>query len=253
MSQKLSEIIFSNLLADAKNFKRPDVRIATLDRLKGACDAIESGKAKNLIAEKQGYRLASELAITPSNIDRYVRAQNWSGPTRSTIAKNDGESSLKPYVQAREDERAKTIIRSPRRPSQELENALREINSIEARQYVRGLHEQRKAAEARYAALKSGIEKMPAISVDEILGVSKAKEDPLAPQSSDRINLADRLSLEEIYEKLTNKLFLSKDFNLKFEGSLSHAKTSKRLLTKNEMELLKRLSNPAGNSNNRNK
>nr|WP_321454357.1 hypothetical protein [uncultured Cohaesibacter sp.] len=210
MSQKLSEIIFSNLLADAETFKRPKVRFDTLDRLKGACDAIESGKAKNLIAEKQGYRLASELAITPSNIDRYVRAQKWSGPTRSTIEKNDGERSLKPYVQAREDERAKTIIRSPRRPSQELENVLREINSIEARQYVRGLHEQRKAAEARYAALKSGIEKMPAISVEEILGVSKAKKDPLAPQSSSGINSADRRSLGEIYENSQTCFFLAK-------------------------------------------
>ena len=154
MTEVLSEVIFTNLLADAEHYKRPEVRIATLERLKQACDAIENGEAKNLIERRFGERRSSELAITPSNIDKYVRAKGWNGPTRSTIAKKDGTSSLKPYVDARDNERARTVAPKTRRPTHELENALREINSIEVRQYVRRLFEQRKTAEAKYSALK---------------------------------------------------------------------------------------------------
>ena len=88
---------------------------------------------------------------------------------------------------------------------------------------------------------------MPAISVDEVLGVAKAnKVDALYPQKEGGINSGDRHLLGKIYDKLTNNDTLGREFNLKSEGSLHHAKTMKRLLTKKEMDLLKRLASPAG-------
>ncbi|KZL23309.1 hypothetical protein [Pseudovibrio sp. WM33] len=246
--EKPSAVCFQNLLHDAENYKRPDVRIETLGRLKVACDAIESGEAKRIIEESTCTKKSVELKINATNVQKYVRAMGWPGPQRTTIERKNGASSLKPYVEARENERSKTTRPKPRRISEELEMVLREINSIEVRQYVRNLMEHRKRAESQYNALVSGLRKIPALSIDEILNVSKTPyQTNLASSANLGITAADRILLGTIYEKLTDNETLTQHFNLKFDGtSLQQGQTTKRLLTKKELDALQRLASPFG-------
>ncbi len=244
--EKPSTVCFQNLLHDAENYKRPDVRIETLERLKAACDAIESGEAKRIIEESAGIKKSAELKINATNVQKYVRAMEWPGPQRTTIERKSGVNSLKPYVEAREYERSKTTLPKSRQSSRELEMVLREINSIEARQYVRNLAENRKRAESQYNALVSGLRKIPALSIDEILNASKTPDKTaLTPSSVSCMTAVDRMILGTIFEKLTDNETLTRHFNLKFDGaSLQQGQTAKRLLTKKELDALKRLASP---------
>ena len=96
---KTSETIFARLLQEATEFGAPEKRLATLDRLKSACDLIADGYR---IPLEDGVRPKAKhvlLKINPSNIDKVVRAKRWSGPTRSFIASK--RNGLIDYVNAR--------------------------------------------------------------------------------------------------------------------------------------------------------
>lgn len=164
---KNSDLIFARLVEHASQFSFPDKRLATLDRLKNACDLIASGEH---IPVEPGEKFSSRKItrkINPSNIERVVRSKSWTGPTRSFIANK--ANGLIEYVNAREEERsAKTGTKPKTLPSQ-LESYLSEIESVEIRQIMRNEVEKRRIAEQEVRIIKEGLRKLPQVDVRELL------------------------------------------------------------------------------------
>ena len=241
----LSEVIFQNLWTESFNYKRPQVRQQTLTNLKASCDAIEDGTAKPVIEEKKRKKIAGELRINSTNIDAYVRGMEWTGPTRTTC---EGKE-IKKYVQARESERDKVEIIRPKNKNDDLDIALSQIDTIEVRNYVRKLFEQRRQSDNKYNSLLSGLKQIPAIDVDALLeNKQQSKMTVLeAPATAAAgLSLDDISSLKNIYEKLTNNDEL-RQVGLAFDGeNIASVVNGQRLLSAGDLEILRRLSTPVG-------
>ena len=157
-----SQQILARLERKAAEFDKPQVRLASINRLKLACDAIVDEK------------LGRNVSISPSSVEKYVRKRRdeglaeWTGPTRVFIS---SDADLRAYVAAREDERHKpTDLR--KRPSQrqrDIEDAISSINSVEMRQIVRHELEDGRVAKRRLEILSKGLRTLPAIDVDALL------------------------------------------------------------------------------------
>ena len=137
------------LRASAEQSQRKRERLATLDRMKQACDAIADGKATSLIEKylpeaKQHYRRRYTL-IRPDRIEEYVRARRtedgearrlpsaWTGPTAVTLRK---DKSLLQYVKTRADEQ-EAGREGGKSNSASLEAALATVPDAHDRAYLR--------------------------------------------------------------------------------------------------------------------
>lgn len=167
--QRASEKILKRIEAEAQSLSRPSIRLASISRLVQACDAIESGAAAEL-----DRRLRGPAPISPSNVERFVKAKcasgfrDWTGPTRVFIAQ---DADLKAYVAAREDERAKPLDRRKRtsQRQKDIEDALARL-PIEIRQIVRHDLEEGRLAKRRLDLLSRGLRTLPGVDVDGLLG-----------------------------------------------------------------------------------
>ena len=176
---KPSQSIHDRLLLDAQNRDRPEVRLATIGRLVLACDAIERGDAiwiDEAIRHKHSLR-SRERDITPSNIEKFVKAmrqaghQEWTGPTRPFI-QNDPD--LLSYVRARGLEHPK--LHRPKRPSDRFKNltiAVDQVRDPELRLLVMQDLEKGRAAQQKLDILWRGLSQFPSVDVNALLRGAK--------------------------------------------------------------------------------
>lgn len=173
---RASQLILARINDQARTFDKPSVRLASIERLVAACDALESGAAAEAIKSVYGSDggLGRNPKINPSSIEKYVKARfdqgarDWTGPTRVFIA---SDKDLKAYVNAREDERSKPM-RTQVRPSdrqKEIEDSISQISSVEMRQMLRHDLEEGRLAKRRLDLLTRGLRAIPAIDVDALL------------------------------------------------------------------------------------
>jgi hypothetical protein len=176
IGQRASVKILERLRSQAQALDRPDVRLASIERLVAACDAIESGVAADVHQSAHGSDggLRRNAKINPSNVEKYVKARcklgarEWTGPTRVFIA---SDPDLRAYVAAREDERLKPP-EAKKRPSQrqkEIEDAIARLPSVETRQILRHDLEEGRIARRRLDVLSRGLRSLPSIDVDALL------------------------------------------------------------------------------------
>lgn len=128
MSEDLSTVILARLRSEAQALGRPEIRLASLDRLEEACNAIANGTAKALIKRWNpkaypNWTLA-RVPIIPPRIEEYVLAEQakerssgvdrprWTGPVASSLRKESG--GMLAYVRARNDEHEPADIKSGR-------------------------------------------------------------------------------------------------------------------------------------------
>lgn len=146
VTELLSEMVLARLRDEAAKCGRPKERLATLDRLTEACDAIASGAARKLV---QRYRpdaafhfARATTPIIPPRVDDYVRAKqaedgarrqatSWTGPTATTLRKDKG---LLEYVRARAAEQGAAV--APRTPDS-LEALLAGVTDLALRAELR--------------------------------------------------------------------------------------------------------------------
>ncbi len=166
---KNSEMIFARLRQEAREFGVPEKRLATLDRLKSACDLIADGYRNPVDDGTRPKAKHVLLKINPSNIDKVVRAKRWSGPTRSFIANK--QNGLIDYVNAREEERLAKTGAHKSLPHQ-TEDLVASIADAETRQAVRREFARRRYAEQELKNLKAGLRSIPQIDVDALLDES---------------------------------------------------------------------------------
>lgn len=235
-TSRASDEIRTRLYREAKGMARPEIRQATIDRLAQACDEIASGRGARTVKAAYGkdFGLGLNPKITPSSIDRYIKARrikdrSWSGPTRAFLQNDEG---LLNYVRAREDERQKPSL--PRRASpsrRRLEEALETIPNADDRQFVRLEVERFRRLRNELEILKTGLRKMAPIDIDAILegraGIVQGREsgsaEVLAP-------LVDRLHDEEDMSRIGLAMV---------GGRLACRTTRQTLVKKKEMEVLK--------------
>lgn len=233
---KASEIILARLRDEAKAMDRPEIRLRTLNRLTQACEDIASGRAANIVKAAYGkdFGLGLNPKITPSSIDRYVRARrakddSWSGPTRAFIHNDPGILS---FVKACEDERQKPLL--PRRPSpprRRLEEAIETIPSADDRQFVRLEVERLRKTRNELELLRKGLRKIAPIDIDKILegGVADA--------------LGNNGPLIEILAPLVARFLDEEEMSriglVLVNGRLACRTTHQTLVKKMEMEALK--------------
>ena len=154
--------ILARLEIQAAGFDKAPVRLASLRRLKQACDAIADE------------RLGPNVRISPSTVEKYVKKRHkegsadWTGPTRVFIS---SDTDLRAYVTAREEERRKPAD-ARKRPSQrqrDIEDAISVIPGVEMRQVVRHELEDGRLAKRRLELLSKGLRSLPDIDVDALL------------------------------------------------------------------------------------
>ncbi|MBO6827134.1 MAG: hypothetical protein JJ879_13085 [Sneathiella sp.] len=234
------------LKIEAQSFGYPERRLATLDRLVAACDALENGKARPII-EKHTGKPFRQLKITASNVEKFVRAKgasdsDWSGPVRSTIA---GDEDLISYVRTREEERVIKTGKTPvstRFPT-EVENLLGEIPSIEHRQAIRRKIEEGRIAIQKYKLLKSGLKNIPGIDADALLRnpSNGSKSLPQISTTENTIDFETRRLISKLHSRLTDENELSR-IGMKYaSGSLTSSANGTILATKSELEALYKL------------
>ncbi len=179
-TKQASEQVLERLRVEAETLsERPHVRLASIERLVMACDAIESGGAAEVHRLVYGTDggLGRNAKINPSNIDKFVKARlkqgarEWTGPTRVFIS---ADTTLRAYVTARENERLKPleIRKRPSQRQQEIEDAIAQLSSVEMRQTVRYEIEEGRLARRRLEILTKGLRSLPGIELNSLLSGS---------------------------------------------------------------------------------
>lgn len=230
--------ILGRLYGHAKIMARPEVREATIDRLVQACDDIASGRGAQIVKVAYGkdFGLGLNPKITPSSIDRYIKArrvkdESWSGPTRAFIQNDEG---LLSFVRAREDERQKPSL--PRRASpsrRRLEESIETIPNADDRQFVRLEVERLRRLRNELEILKTGLRKISPLDIDEILDgrVSILRETADGPTEI----------LAPLVERLHDEEEMSRIGLLMLDGRLACRTTHQTLVKKKELEALKKV------------
>ena len=181
--ERASRRILQRLREDAHARDRPTPRLASIERLVAACDAIERGDGVQIDSRKR-----ADSSINPSNIEKYAKARlkagasEWVGPTRVFISQ---DVNLRAYVRAREDERLKPLDKRTR-PSQrqkDVEDGLA-LLPIEIRQIIRHDLEEGRLARRRLDLLSRGLRVMPGVDIDALL--RGGAEMPLEAQARDQ-------------------------------------------------------------------
>lgn len=241
--QKTSDQIQQALILAANQLRRPEVRLGTIDRLVRACNAIENGKAVEVIKSDLGKKHISgevNFKITPSNIEKYVKAKNWSGPKRAVI---NSDSELKAYVKSREEERLKPIL--PKRPSSrrlEIEAAIDHISDIGQRTMVR--HEMAAGHKARIELnlLTRALKNIPGLDYNALMGGNTLIEnDRCDLREKALLKLEDRQILGTLMERLDDFQALSRMGLEQVNGRIKVKATQADVIKKRELTLLRGL------------
>ncbi len=170
IKQKISEQIMLRLESEARLFCFPNKRLATLDRLKQATDAIESGEAAKIV-----HPLPHSMArrqINQSNVEKFIRAKNWSGPVRETISSDQG---LKNYVSQREAERHKQTVRKQKRYDSSIDAQLDEIKPIELQKFFREEVEKHRSTTRLLHQIVNGVRLITDIDISTLMEVAAGK------------------------------------------------------------------------------
>jgi hypothetical protein len=244
--QKESKLIFDRLRNESHDYDRPEVRLATINRLVIACDEIESGRATEIIRSSTGFK-GRIVEISATNIERYVKARHaagikdWTGPTRTFIA---SDRSLNAYVKARENERLKPP--TPKRPSERyktLEDAIERIREPEKRQLLRFEIEEGRAAKRKLALILNGLRRIPGVDIDLILRPSADANSRLpGPTRAAELDGADREILDQLVTRLLNAAEMQRA-GLELDGKRLRMAVAPltTVIRPVEMELLQRL------------
>ncbi len=232
--EKASDIIYSRLSKEALDMDRPEVRQGTLERLAQACNDISVGRAAKIVKEAYGKDFGLKLnpKVTPSSVDRYVRARrikdaSWTGPTRAFI---QNDPSLLAFVRAYEDERAKP--HTPRRsyPSRRrLEEAIETISNDEDRIFVRLELEKLRRTRRELEVLREGLRKMPPIGIERILN-----------RETDDVQVESKLAstLRPLVVRLLDYEDMSRVGLEMVDGRLISRTTRQAIVKKAEMDVL---------------
>jgi hypothetical protein len=253
-AERESTLVLQRLRAESVDYDRPEIRLGTINRLVAACDAIESGMASDMVRQSNGRpysrRLLSE--ISPTNVERYVKARklsgdhDWTGPTRTFIASDRG---LNAYVRARESERVKPPL--PKRPTEkykELEDAIESIRDVEKRQLLRHELEEGRAAKRKLAILTAGLRTLPGLDAESLLtptvkrpnGATSKLSNPLTGISE--LNGEERELLAELVARVLDGDEMRRA-GLELDGTRVRMAVAPRttIIRPAEMELLQRL------------
>jgi hypothetical protein len=198
---------YEALLAQATN---PRQR-ATLERIKAACDYLDSNRMK----------------ISPATVERYCLDRDWDGPKAQSI--RNSKDVLMRYLQLRQSGQ-----KHRERPAKSAEP---EIADESLRAYVQLLKEERDQAVADRTRIQAGLRKIPGISVDDLirgtLSAPGADTAPVAAQAP--AELVKVIAVLFDAERLRAcGLELAK-------GRLRQATTKTVLLEKTELEVLEKL------------
>lgn len=241
-----SELIMDRLIHEARQLKRGYIRLATLGRLKDACDAIADGSAAEVLrrARSKGahaYR-AGSAPINASTIEAYVKARQalghteWVGPTRVTIAAD--KSGMMAYVAARQAERG--IVALPKKTSRQksIDEIIDRLDAVEDQQFLRFAFEELRQAASRYRILIRGLASIPGIDVQSILHGAPAM--PVLPVRSLDPNV--QASLRRLTQRLCDDQALA-EYDLTFDGRRVRQRSGmrKQLVQADEIDALRGL------------
>lgn len=241
-----SKLIMDRLVHEARQLKRGDVRLATLGRLKDACDAIADGSAAEVLRRSlskgaHAYR-AGSAPINPSTIAAYVKARqalghsDWVGPTRVTIAAD--KSGMMAYVVARQAERG--IVALPKKTSRQksIDEIIDRLDAVEDQQFLRFAFEELRQAASKYRILIRGLASIPGIDVQSILHGIPATPALSAPTADPKV----QATLRRLTQRLLDDQALA-EYDLTFDGRRVRQRSGmrKQLVQADEIDALRRL------------
>ncbi|MDV7143525.1 hypothetical protein R3X27_12625 [Tropicimonas sp. TH_r6] len=237
-----SKLVLDRLMVDAQQFAKPEVRVATIDRLVAACDAVENGEAAKAVHNPSS--MLRRRAINATNVDKYIRAMNWRGPTRTTIAKDiDG---LQAYVKAREEERSKPKTKGKPLINSQIEARLAEIESLELRQFFRSEIEKRRIADQKLKLLVSGLLKIPGIDVQVLLEPGRDDRHKILPTPSNEfVSEMNRSKVLNFLKRLSDEDEL-RHLGLRKEGEDILSLTGADIILGDELQALHEISRSVG-------
>ena len=242
--QLLSTTIMLRLRAEAERLGRPDVRLATLDRLEKACDAIATGEAHGVVKRSGSSVVAnwrkSYVPIIPPRIEEYVDAMRiieqkdggdsgspyWTGPVSSSLRKE--KHDMLAYIRAREHERCAVAPNSgTKRDQQDWWHLVEGIDDeILRAKLMRELSEGREAKN-QVAALKVAVRICSSeFNIEAYLRGENPPNNvktPLLPSAAVEEHGA---TIERLVERLTNAEQLGA-FELECDGKRVRQKTTK--------------------------
>lgn len=245
MTEKTSQMVMERLVKDARQLKRGEVRLASLTRLKAACDAIADGSAAEVLRRAlskgaHAYRSGS-APINPTTVEAYVKARQalghseWTGPTRVTIAAD--KSGMMAYIVARQAERG--IVDLPKKTTRQksVDEIIDRLDAVEDQQFLRFAFEDLRQAARKYAILVRGLQSMPGIDVQSIL-----HGDPMPPAPTAQSDPRTGAVLRRLTRRLTDNHQLA-EHELTFDGRRVRQRSGmrKQLIQADELDELRRL------------
>lgn len=182
---------------------------ASLERLKAACDYLDS----------------NGLKITPTTVEGYCLDRNWDGPKAQSI--RNSKDVLLHYIEIR---RSGQTVHKKRKN----EKGEPDIADESLRAYVQLLKQERDQAIAAKARIEAGLRTVPGIQVDDLLR-SALTGTPLAPAIPPQgLSDAARQGLRAL---LDGARLASCSLEL-FKGRIRHQTTRNVLLEKAEVEAI---------------
>jgi hypothetical protein len=237
-----SQIIFERLVAEAKMSPRGEVRLATLDRTKTACDDIVSGRAAD-VARRAGADPAlfpkSMPWVNPRKVHQYVKfrrrldgEKQWPGPHETTLKAAD----LKAYLDARNAE-ARGFAKLPPKTSRR-RKVIEIVSAIQPpsdRDLVIRTIDEACLAKDRFQIAREMIKQIGGIDLDALVD---GKWSPPA-QTSPNLEPEKKRVLLHLIKRLTDDGLLA-EFGLVYDGSRikMDGGTGATLVPKDAMDLL---------------
>lgn len=251
MSELMSERILSRLKSEAGETGRPEQRLATLERLVCACDAVADGSA--LLAVQRGNPEAEMhfrrrwVSIVPPRIEEYViarrvldqadgRRSQWTGPVASSLRK-EGEGMLA-YVRARELERHGKWEGRVADRTHHWWQVLDGVSDEKVRvQLMRALVEGGEAKKQVSALKRAVLLCSPTFDIDaylrgqeqHVVGHPELAAAGVATLVEQPIDMAAQNSLTGLLERLRNNKLLA-SFELEYDGARVRQRVTKEAL-----------------------
>lgn len=261
MSTVPSAEIMAQMRLDAQKLGRPEVRLATLERLVVACNAIADGSAKAIIRKGNAQALrdfaAISVPIIPPRVEAYVHARRaidlkegvpkslWTGPVASSIRKE--RDGMLAYVRQRDLERrpSRSVPRNASKNEwwQLVDDVHDEVVKL---RLMRLLSDGQKSAR-EVVALKGAVRLCsPNFNIDGYLsGQQSTYASSEIPRLAGTSGVSDQNALlTSLVDRLTTPASLAA-FDLEFDGQrVRQIATKEPLVTMEELAVLRAFLDP---------
>ncbi|MEC7795456.1 MAG: hypothetical protein VX791_18310 [Pseudomonadota bacterium] len=240
MTLLTSAVIAERLRTEAQTYAQPERRMATVERLISACNAIARGELVKALSSGSDRGDPKLRRITAQNIAEYAKTQGWSGPTRTFLSNRS--NGLIEYIRARENEREKTGPESKKKPKTQFESFLDKIEDIETRQYVRHEVERRKQLEQELTIIKNGLKRIPQIDLNTLISTTDAFRSSTTGASFDLSQGQATKDQQSILASLVDRLDDTdalRHFGLKDDAGDILSYSNALVISKSEMEVLR--------------